>query len=368
MQWLRGWRLIAALLAVLVLGAGLGSFAWLTDTSGDERIQREAERRGIDLACGWPPAMAVDPDAVAALMTLTDLPQSKPPRWDGAPTQSLRDRQSSLTRQRSTEIANIVVRLGHHPNLSAHKGARAMWMNARLLMLESVYVAPSEDLPFAIEASLASVGDRHDAFTLAHALAWRIDDLRQAGIRPAFEPLIARLLDAYRDERLYLSARNVRHLFDRRESLFSERHLYERWMGEPVAREILNLMVDFRDRSDPTTQLQRWRAADANKDSTMLLSRADHARWLVAQNELRDCHAQFRAIMAIEALRSALLDLPASRDRCDVSGAPLKPLVRDGVVIGAYSIGVDLVDHGGDRARDIVLPLTPALATEMIPP
>jgi len=367
MRWLRGWRLIRVSVAILVLIGALGSLAWLTDTSADERIRRRAEHLGIDLDHAWPTSIAADPDAVTALLALGDLPRQAPPLWDGAPTPSLRERQSGLRPARAAEIAAVVVRLGHQPDLRAHRGAREIWTNARLLMLESLYVARTEDLPAAIDASFASVGDRFDAFTLAHALAWRIDDLRRAGIRPAFEPVIERLLGAYRDERLYLSAGNIRSLLGDRGSVFSRQRLFQRWLGEPIAAEILDLMVEVGDGRDPTTRLQRWRATDGTTESTMLLSRTDYARWLVAQHELREWRSHALAITAMEALRSALLDLPLPRDRCDISGAALRPLVRDGAVIGAYSIGVDLADDGGDRKGDIVVPLSPTLAAEMTP-
>jgi hypothetical protein len=73
------------------------------------------------------------------------------------------------------------------------------------------------------------------------------------------------------------------------------------------------------------------------------------------------CHAQAEAALRIIThLRVFAADLDGSPwppDPGDPSGAPLRPIVRDGVVIGAYSVGVDGVDDGGDRRTDLCLPL-----------
>ena len=62
------------------------------------------------------------------------------------------------------------------------------------------------------------------------------------------------------------------------------------------------------------------------------------------------------------ALRGRLLaaELRGQRwphDNFDATGAPLRAFKRDGILVGAYSVGPDGIDNGGDAAKDRYFPL-----------
>lgn len=73
------------------------------------------------------------------------------------------------------------------------------------------------------------------------------------------------------------------------------------------------------------------------------------------------CHTHAEQVLRLAThLRLFAADLEGSAwptDPGDASGAPLRPIVRDGAVIGGYSVGADGVDNGGDRRKDLCLPL-----------
>ncbi len=68
------------------------------------------------------------------------------------------------------------------------------------------------------------------------------------------------------------------------------------------------------------------------------------------------------------ALRLLAADLASTTwpaDPCDPHGLPLRPVLRDGIVIGAYSCGPDGIDQGGNRRTDWCWPLRASLGTPM---
>jgi hypothetical protein len=63
------------------------------------------------------------------------------------------------------------------------------------------------------------------------------------------------------------------------------------------------------------------------------------------------CQVRLR-LMAAE-LRSQ----PWPIDPFDPSGKPLRPYLRDGKLMGAYSVDKDGVDNGGTKGKDLYFPL-----------
>jgi hypothetical protein len=66
------------------------------------------------------------------------------------------------------------------------------------------------------------------------------------------------------------------------------------------------------------------------------------------------------AVLARTRLRLLMAELrqePWPIDPFDPAGQALRPLKRDGVLIGAYSFGKNQIDDGGDRQKDMLIPL-----------
>ncbi len=76
--------------------------------------------------------------------------------------------------------------------------------------------------------------------------------------------------------------------------------------------------------------------------------------WLTARQHLRN--TIFSRLLA-----SRFRHQPLPIDPCDPAGGALRPILRDGVMIGAYSIGMDQVDDGGNTRNDFCFALTARL-------
>lgn len=79
-----------------------------------------------------------------------------------------------------------------------------------------------------------------------------------------------------------------------------------------------------------------------------------------------------RITLQIRLLAADLAGAPWPADPCDPAGGPLRPIMRAGAVIGAYSLGPDGVDDGGTVRTDWCWPLRARLgspkAADPLPP
>ncbi len=65
----------------------------------------------------------------------------------------------------------------------------------------------------------------------------------------------------------------------------------------------------------------------------------------------------YETILKSQLIQAELLKKPWPIDIFDTSGKPLRPITLHGKIIGAYTVGVDGVDNGGDTKKDKYFPL-----------
>ncbi len=70
-----------------------------------------------------------------------------------------------------------------------------------------------------------------------------------------------------------------------------------------------------------------------------------------------------RDVINCRLVASYLRSEPLPIDPCDPAGGAMRPIIRNDVMIGAYSIGFDHVDNGGDKTKDFCFALTARLGT-----
>ena len=73
-------------------------------------------------------------------------------------------------------------------------------------------------------------------------------------------------------------------------------------------------------------------------------------------------------LLVVTSLRLLAADLAGTTwpaDPCDPHGLPLRPVLRDGLVIGAYGCSPDGIDQGGNRRADWCFPLRALLGKPM---
>ncbi len=99
------------------------------------------------------------------------------------------------------------------------------------------------------------------------------------------------------------------------------------------------------------------RAASGSWDPRWYFSRINIELWRVILKY------RIRSVIHCRLLTSHLDHEPLPPDPCDPAGGPLRPILRNGEMIGAYSLGWNLVDDGGDTNLDFCYPLTARLGS-----
>ena len=87
------------------------------------------------------------------------------------------------------------------------------------------------------------------------------------------------------------------------------------------------------------------------------LSASTHQQVLFVQNPY-SIRRFFAVVLHARLIAAELRGSPWPIDVLDRTGAPLRRWEKDGRLIGAYSVGPDGVDDGGDPKKDIQLRLT----------
>ncbi len=98
---------------------------------------------------------------------------------------------------------------------------------------------------------------------------------------------------------------------------------------------------------------RRYRKAHLDVGMVRLLPSSQLGSW----GAYRAYSGSIRSPLALRLLAAELAGAPWPRDPFAVPTAPLQRVERDGMLIGAYSVGEDGVDDGGDRRKDLCMPL-----------
>ncbi len=128
-----------------------------------------------------------------------------------------------------------------------------------------------------------------------------------------------------------------------------------------LINEMLDIVVLLRTRPSVSAVIHEGQrrstilAAGANWDPRVILRRSI----LPSLDGVIKQH--LRTVIFCRLVAAYLRDQPLPTDPCDPAGGPLRPILRDGVMIGAYSLGIDQVDDGGDTDKDFCFALTARL-------
>lgn len=127
-------------------------------------------------------------------------------------------------------------------------------------------------------------------------------------------------------------------------------------------RRLLSLDEDRRSQPQYADRIQAFRLKDIALKTQMM----DPWKYLFHARNIyhgsfwgygNALHQKLSAILYAKLLVAELRKTPWPIDSFDPAGGPLRPLERDGKVIGAYSVGLNGIDDKGTKHQDALFPL-----------
>jgi hypothetical protein len=126
-----------------------------------------------------------------------------------------------------------------------------------------------------------------------------------------------------------------------------------------ILRRIMALDEDRRSLSQCADRIQAFRT----KETTLIAQMTSWNYILKSRSKYSGCfwgtypitlRQKVALTLYAKLLAAELRKNPWPIDPFDPSGAPLRPLIRDGKVIGAYSVGMDGIDQKGTKGQDSI--------------
>lgn len=396
---LRGWRLLlawsAGLLLLLALLLGIGVPIWLRSTSDLGRV--DARARALGIAPTWteagltrsaPERIALQEELERLQPVLKSWDAAKPrgapsPLTPGLPTPpAMTAHHAALDRARMERLLTICDALGTEPVIRDVEMTYAtkvpgipVAMGASKLLAERVVLADDAGLPREI-ARLLDLAERTDSRTVighlvrtaiarlaARAITMRLPALRATGDEAvAIADRLRRMADALSAGTGDACAGEFRCA---RASLLASGGIPE-FMGGMKGRllvragreAVLARLLDIADaaRAAPIPRLAAMGRIELELERE---DRRTAIPWpsrvlsgLIIPAVTLATRKPEVAAVHLRLVAAELTGTPWPADLLDPGGVPLRRIERDGRVVGAYSVGTDGRDDGGDDKRD----------------
>lgn len=385
---LRTWIVLAAMVVGLLLVSILSVWIWLRSDGDIRAVEEQARAFGINLQSVTPPltgpmrlAQAKRIQVMAAAITVDYEGRYFQLRSSVPPSEEFREAHRRVSSQAVCDLAQAIIDLGNDSTAAPPGWLRSY--QPKDLLLSRIVVSEPEELDVCLKAHQTMIemmlrerewwsAQRHVGAFCRHAVS-RLPDQRER-LRSMAEWLdvqATRLLEDIPQvmENLAIHDLSVARIDD---GILRERGaLIPSFLQIDTVRAIAMrlerarlLRAELSWYSFLAThpmQPRTWMDEAVRRDARILTE----GSWLgveLHQNLLYPQHPYaVRSLLGVvlhaRLLAAELRGSPWPVDVLDPAGGPLRRWEKDGRLIGAYSVGENGVDDGGDRRSDITLRL-----------
>lgn len=387
---LRTWIVLAAMVAGLLSVSALCVWIWLRSDGDIRAVEEEATALGINLnpplpSLTDPVRMAQAKLVEAKARALLSGAYVGAFSWHrGLPlTQELRTKLQEASTQEVCEFAQTIIDLGSDPIVLSGPVRPFMSWSKIAVLQNRMLVAEPVELELCLAAMQVQIDmalrERQSWWAWTHLqdfcgrLPYRMSDQRER-LRPLTAWLDAKAMNLLEDlpraaEELLIQDLS---LIRKDDEFFRVRGMQTpTWMSYPTTMAItMRLERERLLRAELSwhvflathrMQPQVW-MAEANHRSAALVKEGSwlgahlHAQALFLQHPYT-LRRMVGIVLHARLLAAELRGSPWPVDLLDPAGNPLRRWEKDGRLIGAYSVGENGVDDGGDGRRDITLRL-----------